>query len=147
LPSDYEWNQLEKEIADSELGTYGTAATMTWLDRWETDENTRPLTNNGHGQVMKSVTKVKDANGTDVSTDPKGASHAATARGFDALLVGSMTKGLSVTFGSNAVFNCSTARDRWTTVTRTTQAIYSGVSRYYSTKAGLRSVRCKKNDN
>jgi uncharacterized protein (TIGR02145 family) len=149
LPSDYEWNQLEKEIANSTQGTYGTSATTTWSDTWATTTNAhRPSSENDHGKVMKSTTRVKTADGTDVSTDPAGTSKTSNKGGFDAFLVGYVNGGGTAgdygaitSFWSSSSINSSAA---WRRILHTG---ITGVGRYDDNKGTLIAVRCKKNDN
>jgi uncharacterized protein (TIGR02145 family) len=41
LPNDYEWTQLEKEIAVSAAGVYSTLGPLTWDDEWSTKMEAR----------------------------------------------------------------------------------------------------------
>ncbi|MDR0681809.1 MAG: fibrobacter succinogenes major paralogous domain-containing protein [Dysgonamonadaceae bacterium] len=136
LPSDYEWNQLEKEIAESAAGVYSISDATTW----ETGYSTATESRGTHGKKMKSTTTV-DSHVTN------GTSKSHSGGGFDALLVGGVS-GLNVhyysqltDFWSSSSHNSSTAYHRYIGYTD------FGVHRYSYYKYILYSVRCKKNDN
>ncbi|MDR0680304.1 MAG: fibrobacter succinogenes major paralogous domain-containing protein [Dysgonamonadaceae bacterium] len=143
LPSDREWNELEKEIANSAEGTYGTGATTAWNESWETINNEpRPSSGNGHGSVMKSATKVLTS-----TTATNGTSNDLTANGFDALLVGGADHGNFGGYGTGAYFWSISSRSENFAWCRTLRNNLTGVYRYNIYKYYMRSVRCKKNDN
>jgi uncharacterized protein (TIGR02145 family) len=147
LPSDSEWSQLEKEIANSVVGTYGTAETQEWTNGWESSTGYRPDSGeDGHGKVMKSTTKVKTTVGKDAATDdPGGASCAERAVGFNALLVGEQYNGSASLAGVGTYMwtsSCYSEEGAWS---RGLRSIYSGMYRGSGVKVYLRSVRCKKN--
>ncbi|MDR0681267.1 MAG: fibrobacter succinogenes major paralogous domain-containing protein [Dysgonamonadaceae bacterium] len=139
LPSDYEWLQLEEEIANSMQGTYGTGATTSWQTAWATaNEIYRPSSGDGHGCVMKSATEV---NGQTTN----GTSHASDANGFNALLVGMMENGSSAYYGQMADFWASSSISEHYAPRRFLYQTSNGMYLHYFYKYFMTSVRCKKN--
>jgi len=139
LPSDREWNELEKAITVgantySTLSTY-TPAQTTWTDAWDIAANWRGTI---QGTVMKSSTPTSTTYATN------GTSKTAAAGGFDVLLAGSAYGGSASSYGLLAYLWSSSSRssnDAWG------RRLYSGfadVNRSYDARYGLFSVRCKK---
>jgi uncharacterized protein (TIGR02145 family) len=134
LPSDYEWNQLEEEIAKSAANVYSTTTATTWESGYST---TFGSYRGQHGQKMKSTTRV---NGQATN----GTSNSQTANGFDALLVGDYLAsgnnyGLIVYFWSSSSVGASFAWYRRLNYDDT------GMLRASGGKYNMMSVRCKKN--
>jgi uncharacterized protein (TIGR02145 family) len=136
LPSDYEWNQLEEEIAKSTAGMYSTTAATAWeaaysiaSDRWR----------GAHGQKMKSAIAVN-------SQVTNGTSKSRTVNGFDALLVGGMYSGSADYYGSLARFWSSSSLSSSSAGRRYLYDYNTGVFRDDGNKCNMWSVRCKKND-
>jgi uncharacterized protein (TIGR02145 family) len=148
LPSDYDWNQLEREIATNQ-GKYadGEITSCTWDSSYENNTGWRPGEGNSSskwwGRTMKSNTKVKNANGDNVATYPNGVSKT-DGTGFNVLLVGARESGSGATFGSYAHFWSSSAGSATAAWRRYLDSGSSGVVRYTTTKGYLYSVRCKK---
>ncbi|MDR0681487.1 MAG: hypothetical protein LBG15_06530 [Dysgonamonadaceae bacterium] len=136
LPSDYEWSQLEKEIANSAEGTYGTGATTAWDTSWETADSYR----GSHEAVMKSATAVNGQATNGTSKD-------LAAGGFDALLVGAMLSGSAINYGTYTAFLSSSSDDSTYAWYRVLYYNYTGVARGSNYKYRMYSVRCKKDDN
>ncbi|MDR1372833.1 MAG: fibrobacter succinogenes major paralogous domain-containing protein [Dysgonamonadaceae bacterium] len=145
LPSDYEWNLLEKEIVTASLTTnkYGIEnTTIQWADSWYDYQPYR----GDHGYVMKSTTPVVSDN-TPFTTDGK--SNTPADNGFNALLVGIVESGSAYGYGSCSYF-WSSSSDSY----ENTNLVWSrhviegdaGVTRYNDFSTFLLSVRCKKNE-
>jgi uncharacterized protein (TIGR02145 family) len=124
LPSDKEWSDLEKAIAAD-----------TWNESFWTAINYRGTT---HGAKMKSQTYINDIN-------PQGSSNIAAVGGFDVMLVGRVHSESNNYFGALASFwsSSSSDSDAWH---RYLDTGHSGVNRSYSSRAGLFSLRCKKDN-
>jgi uncharacterized protein (TIGR02145 family) len=147
LPNNYDWNQLEREIA-THPGKYSSEQTAyPWDSSYETYTGWRPGEGNSGlnwwGRTMKSNTRVKIADGLNVSTAPLGVSNE-NGTGFNALLVGYFVSGSSANFGTYTAFwsrSAGSATAAWY------QSLYSGNSgagRSTYGKDYLFSVRCKK---
>jgi uncharacterized protein (TIGR02145 family) len=133
LPSDYDWNQLEKAIA-TKPGLYSTerdtiVEPAAWNSNHETITGWRPdggNTKTSWGRRMKSPTNgVSKTDGT----------------GFNALLVG-INNGLY--FGSDTYFWSSSAGSATAAWRRNLHSGVSGTDRNISGKTSMFSVRCKK---
>jgi uncharacterized protein (TIGR02145 family) len=155
LPSDYEWNQLEKEIAtnpgnySSQTTAYANAGSFDYGGTigigWRPSNSRTELTY--WGRQMKSVTTVIATSNFSSPNAPQGTSNVAGANGFDALFLGGMIGGIAVDYGILAAIWSSSSQS----------GILAGhwVVAYYSTgvwangagKDTLMSVRCKKDDN
>jgi uncharacterized protein (TIGR02145 family) len=140
LPNDYEWNLLEKEIYEHPSAYSSQTTAGTWQDTYETGTNSRPGSGNTDktywGHQMKSSQKV-------TSTVPDGVSNAATANGFNGLMVGYAGSGW-VYYGTDAYFWSSSAYTTSNGWYRTLYSGFSGVYRYYYNKYYRFSLRCKK---
>jgi uncharacterized protein (TIGR02145 family) len=134
LPSDYEWNQLEKVIAESAQGVHSSDTAITW------NVSATATGNRGtHAPKMKSRTAV-----TTQATN--GTSNDLAANGFDALLVGDMAFGSASGYGRDTYFWMSSSYGSFSAWRRDLNyATNAGVYRYNSSKVYLYSVRCKKN--
>ncbi|MDR1633081.1 MAG: fibrobacter succinogenes major paralogous domain-containing protein, partial [Dysgonamonadaceae bacterium] len=147
LPSDYDWNQLEKEIA-THPGKYSSEQTAyPWNSSYENNTGWRPGEGNSSlncwGRTMKSNTKVIKVNSDPVSTAPLGVSNE-NGTGFNALLVGYFASGSGANFGSDTHFWSSSAVSATAAWRRALGSGSSGVARYTNNKYSLFSVRCKK---
>jgi uncharacterized protein (TIGR02145 family) len=142
LPSDYEWSELEKEIATnpgnySEQTTpYGSAWSYSSTRGWRPDDGTGTTS---WGRQMKSQTAVVD---NDRPTN--GTSNGSTANGFDALLVGNMGDGEAGSYSRGAYFWSSSSSSSSNAWYRVLFHNYTGVSRVDIYKYYMFSVRCKK---
>jgi uncharacterized protein (TIGR02145 family) len=135
LPSDYEWLQLEEVIAKSAAGVYST----TGATAWETSYSALSVNpRGGHGRKMKSATAA--VNGT----SPGGTSHAHTANGFDALLVGYTAGGTNTASGNNTTFVSSSSVNAGSCARVMLHQTSVGAEHNSQPKYVLRSVRCKK---
>jgi uncharacterized protein (TIGR02145 family) len=135
LPSDYEWNQLEQVIAESDAGVYSTTGAITW-NVSATSIGYRST----HAPKMKSETPVN-------SYATNGTSNSRTANGFDALLVGNMYSGSASGYGTYTVFWSSSSGSSSYAWYRYLYYSDTGVDRNNDNKYLMYSVRCKKNDN
>jgi uncharacterized protein (TIGR02145 family) len=132
LPSDKDWNDLEKVIGES-IGVYSTSGGADWYDSYRIVDGSFRGT---YGKKMKSTTQIggNPSNGT---------SKPAEDGGFDVLLVGSVS-------GNNRYFGESTSF--WSSsFGGTTKAWFrglifdnEGMIRINEARSGLFSVRCKK---
>ncbi|MDR1373019.1 MAG: fibrobacter succinogenes major paralogous domain-containing protein [Dysgonamonadaceae bacterium] len=141
LPSDYEWNRLDKEIANASLNSnkYGIEnTTLQWDDSWYTNDY-----RGDHGKIMKSSTAVA---GTNI-LDPVGYSNTPANNGFNALLVGYVEGGSADDYGSKALFWSSSSGVTGNAWFRIVLEGDAGVGRYEFGNVFLFSVRCKKNEN
>jgi uncharacterized protein (TIGR02145 family) len=139
LPSDWEWNNLEKEITDS-YTQYSTASAdpTTWNDTWRT---TFGSYRGGHSTLMRNPKNIGS------TQSPAGLSNA-KEKGFSGLLVG-------CTGNSDARWaNYGNTTGYWSSSSGTTTAAWErfvwyneeGVRRANGGKYFMWSVRCKKNE-
>jgi uncharacterized protein (TIGR02145 family) len=141
IPSDYDFNQLEKEIATNP-GLYSSQTeTFTWNVMYENLLlNWRPNSGNTTlewwGRSMKSPTAV-------TTTVPNGVSNT-DGTGFNALLVGNFHSGSSNGYGGITSFWSSSANNATDAWRRHVDANYSGAARNTISKYYLCNVRCKK---
>ncbi|MDR0683466.1 MAG: fibrobacter succinogenes major paralogous domain-containing protein, partial [Dysgonamonadaceae bacterium] len=140
IPSDYDFNQLEEEIATNP-SLYSTQTTsFAWdemykgMTGWRPGEGNTVLT--WWGRTMKSPTAVTTTVTNGVSkTD---------GMGFNALIVGALTGGNALYYGTNAYFWSSSTDSATVAWRRYLAASYSGATRTTNNKYYLFSVRCKK---
>jgi uncharacterized protein (TIGR02145 family) len=154
LPSDWEWSQLEREIARNP-GDYSSQTDVyPNLDAYNFFPNSNDyIWRPGQGvdiympddittywgRAMKSEqTFVND-------TDPQGTSKSRSEGGFDALLLGYVFKSSVSGYGSAAFFWTSSSNDKnGNSVQRQLESGFTGIGRGYAAKYLLLSVRCKK---
>jgi uncharacterized protein (TIGR02145 family) len=140
VPNDYEWNLLEKEIYEHPSAYSSQTTAGTWQDSYETGTSYRPSVGNTDktywGHQMKSSQQV-------TSTVPDGVSNAATANGFNGLLVGEASNSW-VNYGTYAVFWSSSANTTSNGWRRSLYSGNSGAGRGYAIKYNRFSLRCKK---
>ncbi|MDR0680571.1 MAG: fibrobacter succinogenes major paralogous domain-containing protein, partial [Dysgonamonadaceae bacterium] len=140
IPSDYDWNQLEKEIATNP-SLYSTQTTSyTWDEIHESMTGYRPgegSTVTWWGRTMKSPTAV-------TTTATNGVSNT-NGTGFNALIVGTLTAGTSGNYGSYVGFWSGSSTSATAAWRRGLYVGYSSVDRGgTSSKSSLFSIRCKK---
>ncbi|WP_185154840.1 FISUMP domain-containing protein [Dysgonomonas sp. 25] len=156
VPSDREWNELEKELYENakeyshytttELGTTTiwnpTSTTGSWT--WDTTTSWRGSTGTGgHGMSMMSPCKPPSS----PYGDTDGKSLPTAQGGFNALLVGSASGGLmDDLYGYSGCFWSASARDSGWACYRVVFQQSPRVFRGYGSRSNLCSVRCKKND-
>jgi uncharacterized protein (TIGR02145 family) len=141
LPSDYEWNQLEKVIAESAEGVYSTTGTTTWQTLFSTDNN---VYRGDHGRKMKSQTKAVATTAFSNPNDPQGLSKGFVTNGFDALLVGRMESSSANAYGMYAGFWSSSSNSSSNAWRRDLYYNRTGVGRNRGDKYVMGSVRCRK---
>jgi uncharacterized protein (TIGR02145 family) len=140
LPSDYDWNQLEKEIA-TYPGLYSTENTTmdpAWESKYEVLVDWRPNSGTNTtwwGCRMKSPTKVNNTTSNGMSK---------TDAGFNVLLVGYFDSGKGASFGTNTYIWSSSAGSATAAWRRPLYSGNSGAYRLTTNKYYLFSVRCKK---
>jgi uncharacterized protein (TIGR02145 family) len=132
LPSDYEWNQLEKEISNSTTGTYGTTPTTVWDAAWAVEEWT---VRGSHGQVMQLP-------GTATDCPAYGSSLPHSEGGFAAII--DSGPGGDGIFGGNAYFCTSSFGAYGGAITRWIICGSSFVWRPTFDRTTMTSVRCKR---
>jgi uncharacterized protein (TIGR02145 family) len=138
LPSDWEWNNLEKEITNS-YTQYSTASTAPtrWSDTWRTTSGSY---RGGHGTLMRNPKNLS------ISTQsPAGLSNA-KEKGFSGLLVGFASSGNWSNYGAASYCWSSSSYSGTNAWRRTLAYSYAGVFRITSPKDFLWSVRCKKDE-
>jgi uncharacterized protein (TIGR02145 family) len=148
LPSDYEWSELEKEIAtnpdnySSQTTPYENADNYDFFDSMGYRPSQYSLDDTYWGRQMKSITAVSSS-----YDNINGTSKSKTENGFDALFVGSSYGliGGSYDYGSTAYFWSSSSSDGSTAWYRCLYYTDPGVLRVYTNKYYTFSVRCKKN--
>ncbi|MDR1633306.1 MAG: fibrobacter succinogenes major paralogous domain-containing protein, partial [Dysgonamonadaceae bacterium] len=140
LPSDYDWNQLEKEIA-TYPGLYSTESDIlnpAGKSEYESQTDWRPssgTTTTSWGRRMKSPTAVTGATNGESKTD---------GTGFNAFLVGTLESAKDVNIGTSTIFFSSSAGSAVGAWRRRLDSNRSGVYRSINNKFFLFSVRCKK---
>ncbi|MDR0866157.1 MAG: fibrobacter succinogenes major paralogous domain-containing protein, partial [Candidatus Symbiothrix sp.] len=145
VPSDYEWGQLEKEIASnpSAYSTYSTpynkAATFnyTGTSLFRPDDQ---LNGTYWGRQMKSQT-------APTGSAYAGTSNSASDGGFDAIYAGLLKDDLS-TFNYNLAAHFWTATSNATThaIQRVLSKDYDGAGRSGQAKGTKQSIRCIKSE-
>ncbi|NDV69195.1 FISUMP domain-containing protein [Dysgonomonas sp. 25] len=151
LPSDREWNELEKEIYQNaaQYSTYTAAevsawnTALPWDPNWEIQPSAvRPASTvtAAHGAAMKSICPVDG--GT-----PNGKSLSAKNGGFDLPLVGYIYGSNGKASRKSAAYLASASQTSSNTIrARDMKSATVGVSRSVLSKSILMPVRCKKND-
>jgi uncharacterized protein (TIGR02145 family) len=141
IPSDWDWSNLEKEIA-TKPDLYSSQNTPfpnlnydfhTTVTGWRPDGGT---TATSWGRQMKSPTQVN-------GTNPAGSSNI-DGSGFNALLVGGMATGVPGEYGPCANLWSSSSGSSTVAWRRRLDRSYSGANRSASNKYTMYSVRCKK---
>jgi uncharacterized protein (TIGR02145 family) len=140
IPSDYDFNQLEKEIATNPL-LYSTQTTpFAWDEMYEVMAGWRPGEGNSiteyWGRSMKSPTPV-------ITTATNGVSNT-DGTGFNALLVGYLADGNVTGYGIAMYFWSGSAGSATLAWRRALVNSRTGGHRSTDYKYSLLSVRCKK---
>lgn len=148
LPSDREWNLLEKEMTEN-ANLYSSVTPSTWDPAWETLEGNR----GSHGKVMKSPNKVINID-NDNDTAGESFSYTSSNPGFDLYLTSGAnqysTNGLFKAFGNIAYLWTSSAKTGSQAWIRTFYStIHSTGTRHTVARSATLSdmmfaVRCKK---
>jgi uncharacterized protein (TIGR02145 family) len=141
IPSDYDFNQLEKEIATnpSDYSSQTEAIAGGWQTMHESNTGWRPGEGNTNqtwwGRQMKSSTAVTNATNGVSKID---------GTGFNALLVGTLDGGSAISYGTYAYYWSSSAGSATVAWRRHLCSGYSGAHRKTGNKYLSFSVRCKK---
>jgi uncharacterized protein (TIGR02145 family) len=139
IPSDREWNDLEKEITEAAQGMYSEKEATKWSDIWRiSDRDDRGTT---HGNKMKCKRRFFHIN-----PDQYSFSNAADAGGFNALLIGRVY-GASFDVDRRACFWSSSSYSSELAWARKLHQELGGVWRSDEARSQLFSVRCKKDKN
>ena len=142
VPSDYEWNELEKEIYEhpERYSSYADNSSFpnggSWDSAWDIFSNGVDRPNGSpeaHGKAMKSV--CGSSNG--------GLSNNLAQNGFNALLAGYAFFNATTSFGDFAYFWCSSG-NVGNSYSRGLSNSTNGVMKENHTRNYLYSVRCKK---
>jgi uncharacterized protein (TIGR02145 family) len=143
IPSDWDWSNLEKEIATNP-GFYSSQETpfpgvenynFHTSTSWRPDAGT---VTTSWGRQMKSPTAVSGTTNGFSNTD---------GSGFNALLVGFMATGDPLSYGARTYFWSSSADSSAAAWRRILSSGYSSSARGTNAKSDLYTIRCKKNDN
>ncbi|MBK5722431.1 hypothetical protein JGH11_16260 [Dysgonomonas sp. Marseille-P4677] len=149
IPSDREWNDLEREIYNNaETYSQYTSANglpfnpTTWDNIWETTDNPRGSdSSEGHGKAMLSTCPpVNSPYGI-----TEGKSLTIEQGGFNALLTGTITDELDFAYGQGAVFYTSSVQEERAWI-RYLYRQGSAVVRGTYPRNALFSIRCKRNN-
>jgi uncharacterized protein (TIGR02145 family) len=154
LPSDYEWSELEQEIAtnpskySSQITPYSNLAPATFFNSTQAFRPDASLTDLTYwGRQMKSVTPVVAT----ISIPPtNGTSNSPDKGGFDARLVGLVRDSGETTVNyCNCAHFWSSSSDNFygdhIAIVRSLCSGETGMERAGFSKINLLSVRCKKN--
>jgi uncharacterized protein (TIGR02145 family) len=140
IPSDYDWNRLEEEIA-AHPALYSTQETPhTWDAIYEGMPNWRPAEGSLQtwwGRSMKSPTQVSPSTATNGVSKEDGT-------GFNALVVGGIDIATALNYGKSMYFWSGSAGSALTAWRRTLNSSNSGAARSANNKYYSFSVRCKK---
>jgi uncharacterized protein (TIGR02145 family) len=140
IPSDYDWNQLEKEIA-SHPDLYSSETTpFTWDVMYEGITGWRP----GEGNPTQSCWGRSMKSPTPVTTTVTNGLSKENGTGFNVLLVGYLYNSEASNYGTQSPFWSGSANSATAAWRRLLLNSYSGAYRTTVNKYYLFSVRCKK---
>jgi uncharacterized protein (TIGR02145 family) len=145
LPSDREWNQLEKQIYENPqlYSSYADNSSFpdngTWNAAWETTGGYRPTGSpaNSQGKAMKEICGVN-------ATNPNGQSNSPANGGFNALLASTANNGSTYSFGDYADFWSCSSYSSYNAWHRILHYNLAAVFREGTGRSYMFSVRCKK---
>jgi uncharacterized protein (TIGR02145 family) len=143
VPNDYDFNQLEKEIATNPAlySSQTDPVAGGWSTTYETQTGWRPSEGNTNqtwwGRQMKSTNTKVNNTATNGSSKEDGT-------GFNALLVGVLDGGSAIYYGTDTVFWSSSAGGTTVAWRRPLTNSGSGAPRNTFNKYRSFSVRCKK---
>lgn len=133
IPSDFDWNQLEKEISTNPSKYSSTQTEGSWIAAHASAISWRPDENSGWGESFKTT----DNFGTSIQE-----------KGMEVKMMGALESGQGQRFGSYAYF--WTSNDVLTSLGGDPRARYRGLSkdakgiyRSDASKSSMLSVRCK----
>lgn len=143
IPSDKEWNMLEKVIALSpeKYSTYPAGSTP-WNDQWFTSTQFRPSSGDGHGLAMQMPCKLPESR----YDNPNGKSLPTYKGGFSCLFVGFIRNGGMTSYGFTGIYWTSSNYNTVNSWYRQILLGLNGVDRNFIGKNFLGSVRCKKDN-
>ncbi|MDR0680446.1 MAG: fibrobacter succinogenes major paralogous domain-containing protein [Dysgonamonadaceae bacterium] len=146
IPSDYDWNRLEEEIATNP-SLYSTETTpFLWDEMYEGMTGWRPdegnFTRPRWGRTMKSPTKVVSHGGATI-TSTNGVSNT-DGTGFNALLLGYLVNGIVTSYSTYTYLWSGSAGNATVAWRRSLRDSNSGVLHNTISKSYQLSVRCKK---
>jgi uncharacterized protein (TIGR02145 family) len=141
IPSDWDWSNLEKEIATNPSPYSSQEIPFPDVENYNFHTSTGWRPDNGTvvtnwGRQMKSPTAV-------TGTNPNGLSNI-DGSGFNALLVGRMATGAPYDYGSITYFWSSSSGSSAAAWRRYLNGSVSGANRTTNNKFNVFSVRCKK---
>jgi uncharacterized protein (TIGR02145 family) len=145
IPSDYDWNQLEKEIAIHPIRYSSEQTPFPWNPLYEATADWRPSSGSASaawwGRSMKANTKVTGNNiaATNGVSLENGV-------GFNLLLVGGLDGGAAYAYGTGARLWSGSTVSATVVWRRQLDGGGSGVVRGTVNKYASQSVRCKKID-
>jgi uncharacterized protein (TIGR02145 family) len=138
LPSDWEWNNLEKEINNS-YTQYSTAsiAPTTWSDTYRMYNGWR----GGHGTLMRNTTNTDPS----ITLTYEGLSNS-PAKGFAGLMIGYAGYGNWVSYGTESIWWTASSQTNTGAIERELASHHVQMARLTIgvLKNQLRSVRCMK---
>ncbi len=152
LPSDYEWNQLEQQIANNPqlYSKYPAGTATNWNTAWATTTSTRPttITNPAVGYANSLLSTCPPVDFVAGSTKMYGQSLPATKGGFHVVLAG-----YSAQESSYSVNSYGTIGEYWTSSSQSSSGSWirifvqgeGGIRRNTTYRNFMISVRCKKN--
>ncbi|NDV70243.1 FISUMP domain-containing protein [Dysgonomonas sp. 25] len=141
VPTDREWNALEKELTEH-ASSYSATANSTWSSTWETGTSTPAAGWRGtiHGEAMKSECELPGHS----YGSPNGKSFSTTQGGFNAVLAGRTYLNSVSIYGNYGSFWSTSAVYGSNAWARTISNGYAQVFRGYYGRDYFYSVRCKK---
>ncbi|NDV70102.1 FISUMP domain-containing protein [Dysgonomonas sp. 25] len=138
VPTDREWNELEKELTEH-ASSYSATANSTWSSTWETTAGGRGPT---LGEAMKSECELPGHN----YGSPNGKSFSTARGGFNVVLTGYAGTAKALDYGYIGYFWSASAYSSYNAWVRSVRRSLAFAGRGQTGCGSLFSVRCKKND-
>lgn len=138
LPSDKEWNALEKVIAENPSTYSNSSIVTTWLPIYNYGSSAQ--IRGSHSPAMKSPCHVPGTTG-----DTNGKSFSSLLGGFNIKLVGVINGGVVQNYGTDSVLWSSSSSGTPSAWIRSLNNVESNVTRSRGSKFVFYSVRCKQN--
>ncbi|MDR1503518.1 MAG: fibrobacter succinogenes major paralogous domain-containing protein [Prevotella sp.] len=145
LPSDKEWNELEKVISENPTPYSTNTTVVTWNPAWSLSVSGYRGTQ--HGLSMKSPTPISDS----PFLGTTGGLSKTDGKGFNAYLVGYAYNDNTISYGSYGFFwtsSITSSGNAWARIFASASAGVggqAGVTRTNSPVERLYAIRCKKN--
>ena len=145
LPSDKEWNELEKVISENPTSYSTNTTVITWNPSWNLSVSGYRGTQ--HGLSMKSLSPISDS----PFPGPTGGRSNTDRTGFNVYLAGYAYNGNTISYGSYAFFWTSSSTGSgniWARIFASASVGVggqAGVTRTNNPSERLYAVRCKKN--